>query len=165
MTDSSETPDIYAQAVSRLRQLPDELRLAMTSFLDLHEAFDADELPLAFILARDSRLTKASAWPRQAASPRAKVSAGRRTMSVRARRRGGPRKQISDEEAPRGDTRARPRAGCCRRTVSYHDSDAFDRRGTAGEFRTSREADGRGHHGARPVDGPPLSQSAKFRLA
>lgn len=110
MTDSSETPGIQAQAVSRLRQLLDEFRLAMTSFPDLHEAFDADELPLAFILERDSRLTKASAWPRQAASPRAKVSAPRRTMSASARSRGGRRKQISD---------ATP-VGSCRTTRPIH---------------------------------------------
>ena len=41
----------------RLRQLLDEFHLLIGSFPDLRDAFDADELPLAFILRRDSRLT------------------------------------------------------------------------------------------------------------
>jgi hypothetical protein len=69
----------------------------MGSFPDLRDAFDDDELPLAFILKRDSRLTEAGAWPRQVVSPRAEKSPRRRRMSPRTRSRGGPRKQISDE--------------------------------------------------------------------
>ena len=41
-------------AASRLRQLWDELALLVGSFPDLRDAFDPDELPLEFILRRDS---------------------------------------------------------------------------------------------------------------
>lgn len=84
-------------AAFRLRQLLDEFHLLMGCFPDLRDAFDDDELPLAFILKRDARLTEASAWPRQAVSPRANKSARRRTMLPGTRTRGGPRKQMSDE--------------------------------------------------------------------
>lgn len=84
------------RAAFRLRQLLDEFRLLMGSFPDLHDAFDADELPLAFILRRDSRLTEGSPGPPQPFSRRANSPLRRRTMS-RAQRRGGRRKQLSDE--------------------------------------------------------------------
>ena len=42
-------------AAFRLRQLLDELGMLMGSFPDLREAFDPDELPLEFILKRDSQ--------------------------------------------------------------------------------------------------------------
>ena len=83
-------------AAFTLRQLIDELHLFMGYFPDLRGAFADDELPLPFILKRDSRLTEASAWPRQVVSPHAKQPARRRTTSPRARSRGGPRKQMSD---------------------------------------------------------------------
>lgn len=85
------------RAAFRLRQLLDEFHVLMGSFPDLRDACDDDELPLAFILKRDSRLTEASAWPRQAVSPRTRHSARRQTMSHGIRTRGGPRKQMSDE--------------------------------------------------------------------
>jgi hypothetical protein len=40
---------------SRLHQLLDEIHLWTTAFPDLRDAFDADELPIAFILERDFR--------------------------------------------------------------------------------------------------------------
>ena len=83
-------------AAFRVRQLLDELHLLMGSFPDLHDAFDADELPLAFILRRDSRLTKAIAGPRQAFAPRRNTPVPRRTMS-RTHSRAGRRKQMSDQ--------------------------------------------------------------------
>jgi hypothetical protein len=43
------------RAASRLRRLLDEVQMLMASFPDLRDAFDADELPAAFILKRDSR--------------------------------------------------------------------------------------------------------------
>ena len=43
-------------AVSGLRHLLDEVQLVMAGLPDLHDAFDADDLPLAFILRRDSQL-------------------------------------------------------------------------------------------------------------
>jgi hypothetical protein len=83
-------------AAFRLRQLLDEFRLLIGSFPDLRDAFDADELPLAFILRRDSRLTEASAGPRQTFPPHGNNSVRRRTMS-RTHSRAGRRKQMSDE--------------------------------------------------------------------
>lgn len=85
------------RAAVRLRQLLEEFHLLMASFPDLHDAFGADELPLAFILRRDSRLTKATAGPRQMFSPRVTNSVRWRTKSSRAQSRGGRRKQMSDE--------------------------------------------------------------------
>ena len=41
------------RAAFGLRQLMDEFRLLTASFPDLHDAFDPDDLPLAFILRRD----------------------------------------------------------------------------------------------------------------
>lgn len=63
----------YAErrAAFRLRQLLSELQLLMGAFPDLRDAFDADELPLAFILRRDSRLTARRALaPYRAVAPR-----------------------------------------------------------------------------------------------
>jgi hypothetical protein len=86
------------RAAFRLRHLLDEFNFLMATFPDLHDAFDADELPLAFILKRDSRLTKASAGPRQTFSPRPNNSAPRQTTSSSGiHRRGGRRKQMPDE--------------------------------------------------------------------
>ena len=85
------------RAAFRLRQLLDEFHVLLGAFPDLHDAFDADELPLTFILRRDSRLTEASAAPSKTFSLRAKKPVRRRTMSSRTQSRGGRRKQISDE--------------------------------------------------------------------
>jgi hypothetical protein len=84
------------RAALRLRQLLDEFRLLIGSFPELHDASDADELPLAFILRRDSRLTEGSAGLRQAFSRRANTPVRRRTMS-RTQSRARRRKQLSDE--------------------------------------------------------------------
>ncbi len=85
------------RASFRLRRLLDEFHLLMASFPDLQDAFDADDLPLAFILRRDSRLrepgiqlSKAFSWP-------ARNSVRRRTRSSRTPIRRGPRKQMSNE--------------------------------------------------------------------
>lgn len=94
---SSMTQVTNRHEVFRLRQLLDEFHLQIGSFPDLHDAFDADELPLAFILRRDSRLTKASAGPPQTFSGHANNSVPRRPMSFRTHSRGGRRKQMSDE--------------------------------------------------------------------
>ncbi len=40
---------------SSLHHLLDEIQLLTTAFPDLRDAFDADELPIAFILERDFR--------------------------------------------------------------------------------------------------------------
>ena len=85
------------RAAFRLRQLLDEFHLLMGAFPDLHDAFDADDLPLAFILRRDARLTEARAEPSKAFPPRANKPVRQRTMSSRPQSRGGRRKQTSDE--------------------------------------------------------------------
>jgi hypothetical protein len=84
-------------AAVRVRQLLDELHLLMGSVPDLHDAFDADELPLAFILRRDSGLMKGSAKPRERLSSRATGPVPRRTVPPPAQSRRGRRKQMSDE--------------------------------------------------------------------
>lgn len=84
------------RAKFRLRQLLDELHLLIGSFPDLHDAFDADELPLAFILERDSRLTADHAGPRKTFTTRKNPVNPRTTLS-RTHNRGGRRKQMSDE--------------------------------------------------------------------
>lgn len=43
-------------AAVRVRQLIDEFQMLMSAFPDLHDAFDPDELPIEFILKRDSQL-------------------------------------------------------------------------------------------------------------
>jgi hypothetical protein len=84
-----------SRAALRLRQLLDELRVLMGAFPDLHDAFDADELPLAFILKRDSRLAEAEVRRHDPFLARPQERAGRRAAVSPAR--GGQRKQTSDE--------------------------------------------------------------------
>ena len=45
-------------AALRLRELADELDILLSAFPDLHDAFDADELPVSFIMRRDARRAK-----------------------------------------------------------------------------------------------------------
>jgi hypothetical protein len=53
---SSHTLQITRRAAAiRLRQLIDEFHLLTSSFPDLRDAFDPDELPIEFILKRDSQ--------------------------------------------------------------------------------------------------------------
>jgi hypothetical protein len=40
-------------AQARLRELRDEVRLLLSAFPDLRDAFDEDELPVSFIMKRD----------------------------------------------------------------------------------------------------------------
>ena len=81
------------RAVFRLRHLLGEIKYLMASFPDLHDAFDADELPLEFILKRDSRPKGTSTGPRRTPSVRAQHSFTQ-TRGTHNRRR---RKQMSDE--------------------------------------------------------------------
>jgi hypothetical protein len=67
----------------------------MVALPDLHDAFDADDLPLAFILRRDSQVD--AAGPPDTTAPRASHVDQRPTMAVHAGRRGGPRKRMSGE--------------------------------------------------------------------
>ena len=81
----------------RVRQLLGELQLLVGSFPDLRDAFDADELPLAFILRRNSRLMKASPPQRERLPLPAHDTVRRRTMRSRTQNRRGRRKLMSDE--------------------------------------------------------------------
>jgi hypothetical protein len=85
------------RAALRLRQLLDEIHLLMASFPDLQGAFDADELPLAFILRRDSRPSERGIQSSATFSRRPNNSVRRRTKASRTPKRGGPRKQMSDD--------------------------------------------------------------------
>lgn len=85
------------RAAFRLRQLLDRFRFLMPSFPDLHDAFDPDELPLAFIVRRDSRLLEGRLERSKPFSPRADSSVRRRTRSSGTPRHGRRRKQMSDE--------------------------------------------------------------------
>jgi hypothetical protein len=85
------------RAAFRLRHLLDEFHLLLASFPDLRDAFDADGLPLAFILRRDSRLSEPGIQPSETFSRRPNNSARRRTRPSRTSNRGGPRKQMSDD--------------------------------------------------------------------
>jgi hypothetical protein len=96
-THSSPTKQLTKRrAAFRLRQLLDEFHLLLGSFPDLQDAFNPDELPLEFILRRDSQLTdervKSSTTPSQHVSN----AVHQRSISSPAQSR-GHRKQISDE--------------------------------------------------------------------
>ena len=82
---------------SRLRQLLDELHLLLGSFPDLQDAVDPDELPLEFILRRDSQPTDDGVKSSTTPSQRVSNAVHQRSISSRAQSRGGHRKQISDE--------------------------------------------------------------------
>jgi hypothetical protein len=85
------------RAAFRLRHLLDEFHLLMGSFPDLRDSFDADELPLAFILRRDSRLSEAVIQPSETLSRPPNNSVRRRARLFRTPNRGRPRKQMSNE--------------------------------------------------------------------
>ena len=85
-------------AALRLRRLWDKLAILTASFPDLRDAFDPDELPLEFILKRDSQtdpaLTRLRPMP-------ARVCGTSRATQARAfDRRSGPTKRIPDEGEP-----------------------------------------------------------------
>src|SRR5688572_8839493 len=86
-----------ARAAFSFDPLLTELQLLMGAFPDLQDAFDADELPLAFILKRDSHLTPPAVRPRIRFSRQAKSSPRPRTTSSRTHNRRSPRKLIFDE--------------------------------------------------------------------
>ena len=81
-------------AASRLRQLLDELAMLMHAFPDLRDAFDPDELPLAFILKRDAQTEPLG---RSLGPVPTSVNATiRRLPAHAAGLRGGPKKPFSD---------------------------------------------------------------------
>ena len=82
-------------AASRLRQLWDELAMLMGSFPDLRDAFDPDELPLEFILKRDS--LKDPSATRLRPLPARACGTSRATHADAVGRRNGTTKRIVDE--------------------------------------------------------------------
>jgi hypothetical protein len=75
-------------AVLRLRELANELNILLSAFPDLHDSFDADELPVSFIMRRDARRARANAVPRQRpTSATAKGALTRRTKTHWPKRR------------------------------------------------------------------------------
>src|ERR1044072_4893080 len=68
-------------AALRLRELANELNVLLGAFPDLHDAFDADELPVSFIVRRDARRARAKAVRRQ------------KPMSAAAKRAGSQRRK------------------------------------------------------------------------
>ncbi|PYR89352.1 MAG: hypothetical protein DMF84_24320 [Acidobacteria bacterium] len=85
------------RAAFRLRQLLDEIQMLMGSFPDLRDAFDADELPVAFILKRDSRRSeRAFGGPKRMAAS-VDSSHERRMKTNGAGSRARRRKQPSDD--------------------------------------------------------------------
>jgi hypothetical protein len=82
---NNHSPDMLQltmrRAVSGVRQLVDKIRILMVSFPDLRDAFDADELPIAFILKRDSQRLEPEFRGREAISASADDAADRRIMT------------------------------------------------------------------------------------
>ena len=80
-------------ATLRLRELANELNILLSAFPDLHDAFDADELPVSFIVKRDARRAQVRATRR----PKPMSAAAKRAVSQRmkkywAERRAGRKK-------------------------------------------------------------------------
>jgi hypothetical protein len=69
-------------AALRFQELVNELDLLLGLFPDLRDAFDADELPVSFIVKRDARRTAADAAGQQTRM----AAAERRAVSRRKRR-------------------------------------------------------------------------------
>jgi hypothetical protein len=86
---------IKRAATFRLRQLWAELSMLMGFFPDLRDAFDPDELPLDFILKRDSQ-TDPSAT-RMTPLPARACATGLATLAQAFDRRSGPTRRIPDE--------------------------------------------------------------------
>jgi hypothetical protein len=85
------------RAAFRLRQLLDEIQMLLGSIPDLRDAFDADELPVAFILKRDSRRSERPFRGTKRMAASGDASHERRIKTNGARSRAGHRKQPSDD--------------------------------------------------------------------
>jgi hypothetical protein len=83
------------RALLRLRQLLDSFRMLVGWSPDLRDAFDPDELPLTFILERDSRVVRRSSARKLVSRP-ALVSISRRAMPSPLNERRLRRKQFPD---------------------------------------------------------------------
>ena len=85
------------RAVLRFRQLLDEISMLLGSFPDLRDAFNADDLPIAFILKRDSvRSQPQFRRPKQTSAP-GNGMGGRRLKPKGAQHRAGGRKQPQND--------------------------------------------------------------------
>jgi hypothetical protein len=87
---------VWRSAASGFRHLRDEVRWLVASLPSLRGAVDADDLPLAFILRRDSQ-AEGGTPPEETFSPPANQVAPRRAGPVPAQRRAGRRRQPSSE--------------------------------------------------------------------
>jgi hypothetical protein len=77
-------------AALRLRELANEVELLFDLFPDLRDAFDADELPVSFIVRTDARRAEAGAVSKQkSSSAAAKRAVGRHVRQDWAERRAG----------------------------------------------------------------------------
>jgi hypothetical protein len=77
-------------AALRLRELATELNILLSAFPDLRDAFDADELPVSFILSRDARRARTKTRRRQQPmSAAAKRAVSQRMKKYWAERRTG----------------------------------------------------------------------------
>jgi hypothetical protein len=85
------------RAVLRFRQLLDEISMLLGSFPDLRDAFKADDLPIAFILKRDSvRSQPQFRRPKRTSAPVNGMD-GRRSKPKGAQHRAGGRKQPQND--------------------------------------------------------------------
>ena len=77
-------------AALRIREVANELGTLLHVFSDLHDALDADELPVSFIMRRDARRARAKAVTRLRPMSAAKRRAiSRRMKKYSAERRTG----------------------------------------------------------------------------
>ena len=77
-------------AALRLRELADELAILFSAFPDLHDAFDADELPVSFTIRRDApRVRTKAATPPSTVSAANRRAVSRRMKKGWTKRRGG----------------------------------------------------------------------------
>jgi hypothetical protein len=80
-------------AALRLRELANEVILLLSAFPDLGDAFDADELPVSFILTNNARRGQATTVKRKKRmSAATKRAVSRRTTKNWAERRPGRKK-------------------------------------------------------------------------
>jgi hypothetical protein len=87
---------IWRSAASGFRRLREEARWLMASLPNLRGAVDADDLPLAFILRRDSQ-AEGHTQPGETLSAPASQVAPRRASPALTPRRAGSRRQPSSE--------------------------------------------------------------------
>jgi hypothetical protein len=75
-------------AVLRLQELAHEVRLLLELFPDIGDSFDPDELPVSFIVKRDSRDGTGDA-PQRRLSAAARTAVNRRMKQAWTQRRAG----------------------------------------------------------------------------